>query len=161
MIRTLAALLLAAGTAGASGAPPPPADPLDSSECLAARAQLEQALAEPATAQQAHPQRLLLARRQAASACLGRESPGRERSGAPERAQSVPPPTISTRPARAPAPAGAQPQPALPIPRPTVITTCDPVGCWDSEGRRLNNMGPLIVGPRGLCALQGGQLNCP
>jgi hypothetical protein len=159
MIRTIAALLLA-GTAGASGAPPA-ADSLNSSECLAARAELEQALAEPASARQAHPQRLLQARRQATTACLGRDSPGRERSGAPEPAQSVPAPTIAPRPAQAPAAVAAQPQPPLPIPRAAVITTCDPAGCWDSEGRRLNNMGPLIVGPRGLCSMQGGQLNCP
>jgi hypothetical protein len=45
--------------------------------------------------------------------------------------------------------------------RPPVITTCDAAGCWDSEGQRHNQMGPLLVGPRGLCTLQGGLLNCP
>ncbi len=161
MLRTIAALLLAAGTTGALAAPPPEADPLHSSECLAARGELEQALAEPPASGQSHAQRLARARRRAAAVCLGRDSPGRERSGAPEPAQSVAAPIISVRPAQAPAPIASPPQPPLSIPRPAVVTTCDPAGCWDSEGRRLNNLGPLIVGPRGLCTLQGGQLNCP
>lgn len=153
-------MLLAAGT-GALAASPPGADPLHSDECLAARSELERALAEPPASMQLHPQRLARARRQAGAACLGRDSSGRERSGAPEPAQSVPAPIISARPAQPPAPAAVPPQPPLSIPRPAVITTCDPAGCWDSEGHRLNNMGPLIVGPRGLCTLQAGQLNCP
>ncbi len=65
-------------------------------------------------------------------------------------------------PAAAPTlPPVALPAPPLAIPRPTVITTCDPAGCWDSDGRRLNNMGPLLMGPRGPCTLQGGVANCP
>lgn len=160
MNRTIAALLLAAGT-GTLAASAPDTDPLHSRECLAARTALEQLLGEAAGSGPAHPQRLARARREAAAACLGRDSPGRERSGAPDPVRSVPAPAVSVRPAQPPAQVAAPPQPPLSIPRPAAITACDPAGCWDSEGRRLNNMGPLIVGPRGLCTLQGGQLNCP
>jgi hypothetical protein len=52
--------------------------------------------------------------------------------------------------------------PPVAVPRAAaVITTCDPGGCWDSEGRRLNHLGPMLVGPRGLCNLQAGIANCP
>jgi hypothetical protein len=64
-------------------------------------------------------------------------------------------------PAHANVPVTSTPLPALAIPRPTVITTCDPGGCWDSAGHRLNNLGPMLVGPRGPCTLQGGIANCP
>ena len=161
MSRFIATLLLAAAASAALSAQAVEADPLNSSECMAARDELEKALNEPAPNRQARSERLARARRQAALVCLGREAGGRERSGAPEPAQAVPPPVISVRPAQAPPPAVASPQPPLAIPRSAAITACDPAGCWDSDGRRLNNMGPLLMGPRGLCTLQGGLLNCP
>lgn len=138
-------------------------DPLSSSECAAARDELEKALSEPPATRQ--PQRLARARKQAALVCLGPDTGNRERSGAPQPAQAVPAPAITLRPAPEPAPALATPQPPptprLDIPRAAAVTICDPAGCWDSEGRRLNNMGPLLMGPRGLCTIQGGLLNCP
>jgi len=162
MPRFIATLLLAAAASAALSAHAVEADPLSYSECMAARDELEKALSEPAANRQARSERLARARRQAALVCLGREAGGRARSGAPEPAQAVPPPVISVRPAQAPPPpAVASPQAPLTIPRSATITACDPAGCWDSEGRRLNNMGPLLMGPRGLCTLQGGLLNCP
>jgi hypothetical protein len=160
MTRILATLLFAAAASTALSAPAPDPDPLSSSECAAAREELDQAIGEPAPNRRAQPERLARARRQAALACLGPQSGSRERSGAPQPAQAVPPAVIGVRPAQPP-PAIAAPQPPLAIPRAAVITTCDPAGCWDSEGRRLNNMGPLLMGPRGLCTIQGGVLNCP
>lgn len=161
MAPLIAALLLAAVATTVLSAQAADADPLSSSECTAARDELEKALSEPAASRQAHAERLAHARRRAALVCLGTGSGGRERSGAPQPAQAVPPPAISLPPAPAPLPAIAPPQPPLAIPRAAAITTCDPAGCWDSEGRRLNNMGPLLMGPRGLCTIHGGLLNCP
>lgn len=55
------------------------------------------------------------------------------------------------------------PRPAVPQSRPpTVVTTCDSAGCWTSDGRRLERVGPnMFVGPRGVCSGQGAMLQCP
>jgi len=58
-------------------------------------------------------------------------------------------------PAINPAPAPVQ------VPRPPTITSCDPGGCWTSDGTRLNRMGPELTGPRGICNPQAGTANCP
>ncbi|MDB5872526.1 MAG: hypothetical protein JWQ07_1968 [Ramlibacter sp.] len=138
------------------------ADPLNSAACKAAREALESVFDDPGLSRQARAGRLGLARENAAAACLGRSAGQRERSGAPVPAQAVPAPAITAgRLSPAPLPAPAPPAPPLAISRPAAITTCDPAGCWDSEGRRLNNMGPLLIGPRGPCTLQGGLVNCP
>lgn len=132
-------------------------DPLKSPECKAALDELERVLDEKTQGRErAH--RVASARRHATVACLGRAGNAATRSGAPYPPQAVAPPVIAGPAAvRAPAP----PPPPLAIPRPTVITTCDPAGCWDSEGRRLDNFGPLLVGPRGPCTVQGGLAACP
>jgi hypothetical protein len=135
-------------------------DPLASPECRAARAELEQALNDPADSRSRPGDRLARARENAAAACLGGTDGERERSGAPQPVQVVPPPLATqARPPSLPEP--APPSAPLAIPRPTAITSCDPAGCWDSEGRRLNNMGPLLMGPHGLCSVQGGMVSCP
>lgn len=43
----------------------------------------------------------------------------------------------------------------------TSITSCDPVGCWASDGTRLQKVGPNLLGPKGFCTVQGYALNCP
>lgn len=159
MVRFVAVLLLASAAAAASGQAMN-ADPLSSSECAAARSELDKALSEPA-AGQARSQRLARARQQVALVCLGPGSGERVRSGAPQPAQAVPPSLIPMPPAPAPAPAITPPPPPPDVPRAAPLTTCDPAGCWDSEGRRLNKMGPLLISPRGLCTIEGGLLNCP
>lgn len=69
----------------------------------------------------------------------------------------VPPPVIDgPRP-----PPVAPPPPPLDIPKPAAITTCDPGGCWDSQGRRLDRSGPLLMGPHGACVVQAGVVRCP
>jgi hypothetical protein len=154
--RTLAALVLVASAASVSGASEP--DPLKSQACKDALAAMDQVMAAPASP--ARTTNVAAAREEAAVACLGRSSGRAARSGAPEPVQVVRPPALV--PAVPPtAPATATPAPPLVIPRPTVITTCDSAGCWDSEGRRLNSMGPLLMSPRGPCTLQGGFANCP
>jgi hypothetical protein len=153
----LAVLVLAASAASVLGAPD--SDPLKSQACKDALAAMEQVLATPPSP--ARAARAAAAREEAAVACLGRSAGRAMRSGAPEPAQVVRPPAFAG-PATPPAaPAVATPAPALVIPRPTVITTCDPGGCWDSEGRRLNSMGPLLMSPRGPCTVQSGIANCP
>jgi len=135
-------------------------DPLKSVECRVALDGLEGVLAEK-TQGAARAQRVAAARRHAADACLGRSDDNRVRSGAPQPAQVVRPPVTAATPPAPSLPPAATPPPPLAIPRPAVITTCDPAGCWDSEGRRLNNMGPLLVGPRGPCTVQGAVATCP
>ncbi|MDP3759445.1 MAG: hypothetical protein Q8R01_02870 [Ramlibacter sp.] len=136
-------------------------DPLKSVECKVALDALEGVVAEK-TQGPVRAQRVGTARRHAADACLGRSDDNRVRSGAPQPAQAVRPPVTTATPSAPSLPsASPPPPPPLAIPRPTVITTCDPAGCWDSEGRRLNNMGPLLMGPRGPCTVQGGVATCP
>ena len=150
----VALLLFAPALAVAQhGAP----DPLRSPACVAARTELEALLAQPRAA----GERLEQARRRTARVCLGASGDGaRQRSGAAEPPQVVPPPsTVPRQPAMPPVLAPA-PAP-LSVPRPTVITTCDPAGCWDSEGRRLNQTGPLLVGPGGVCSGLGDIVACP
>ncbi|MBA3771615.1 MAG: hypothetical protein H0X13_03740 [Ramlibacter sp.] len=149
-IRFMAALLVAVPLFALAQ----PADPVGSAACLAARAELESALDDGADPR---ARRLASARRQVAMDCLGPAKGKPLRSGAPQPVQAVP--MIAPAPLP-PMPAGA-PLPPLPISRPVVITTCDPAGCWDSDGRRLNQIGPMLMGPRGPCSAQGGGVNCP
>jgi hypothetical protein len=48
-------------------------------------------------------------------------------------------------------------------PVPSIITNCDPGGCWDNLGGRYNHgAGPTYFGPSGrACNLDGGQMACP
>jgi len=105
---------------------------------------------------------LLLAAPLAAQACptpaSAQPQPQPQRSGAPYPPISVPPPTISV-PRPLPVP-NTTTQPQVVIPRPATVTACDPGGCWDSDGRRLNQVGPQIVGPQGPCNVQGGVVSC-
>ena len=41
------------------------------------------------------------------------------------------------------------------------IASCDSVGCWASDGSRLQKVGPNLLGPKGFCTVQGSILNCP
>ena len=51
--------------------------------------------------------------------------------------------------------------PPVALPRAAVITQCDPTGCWDSSGQRLNRVGPGLAGPGGPCTVQGNSVICP
>jgi hypothetical protein len=149
-----AACLLAWSPAGAA----PAVDPLGTPECVHARAELEAALAAPDAR---HGTRLERARRQARDACLGREAATRQRSGAPEPAQAVAPTLPAAPRAVLPAAPLTAPPPPMTVPRAAMITTCDPGGCVDTQGRRLNRAGPLLVGPTGLCSAPAGAVSCP
>lgn len=155
MKTALAALLFLALAPAAAPGETQPDDPEHSPRCQAARATLEALLVQTPPSPQ-----LPQARRQMAQACLGAAGEAGRRPGASPAPLAVPPAfamphAVSGARPLAPAP------PPVPVPRPTVITTCDPGGCWDSQGRRLNQMGPLLVGPQGACTAAGGLLNCP
>ena len=144
-------------------------DLMQTPECLAARKDLDAALAAggPRT-------RLDAARELAALKCFGARP--KTAASAPEgrflpppaSAQPPPPPA----PVPEPAPLQLRPAPALPsvapapppvaIPRNPAVTSCDTAGCWDSNGNRYNQQGPMLLGPRGgVCTIQGGLMNCP
>jgi hypothetical protein len=152
---SLAVVAFAASAGAALGAAAD--DPLASPECRAARAELERELDDPQGRRGEHLER---ARRAVADICLGKASGTRQRSGAPQPPQAVPPAVFSA-PRAAPLPQVAPPPGPVPGERPTVITACDPAGCWDSEGRRLNQTGPFLIGPGGVCNSQGGLVTCP
>ena len=149
-------------------------DLMKTPQCIAARKQLDDVLAAGG------PRNLLTAvRRQAALRCLGLEIPEDSVGPAslkPDRAtpsaariQRVPPPPLAVEPIRLKAtptlpqvpardgPVG--PPPAAPAP--AAIPFCDAAGCDDSTGGRHNHQVSELIGPRGVCALQGGLLSCP
>jgi hypothetical protein len=131
-------------------------DPMATAECTAARQQLEQVLAAGGPRD-----RLDAARRQAALTCLGRPSPPAPQGRFVPPPVTVAPIAVPAAPSRPAVAAAPLPAPPVVIQRAPVITACDAAGCWDSDGKRHNQQGPLLVGPRGLCTLQGGLLNCP
>jgi hypothetical protein len=136
-------------------------DPLHSPECANAREALDATLAEPLQTHRDHPERLARARKQVADLCLGRTSGHPQRTGTADPPIAVPAAVIELpRPARV-LPPVTMPAPAGVAPRAAAITACDPAGCWDSNGQRLNNMGPLLLGPRGVCVPLAGQVTCP
>ncbi|MCW5631774.1 MAG: hypothetical protein KIT17_00405 [Rubrivivax sp.] len=143
------------------------ADPLRSTECVAAEKALaaqERAAHGPRRDEHA-VRRLLSARRQVADVCLGEPvtSPPRSRTrmqppvtlGRMHIPPASPPtlPSVAA-PAVPPVGTGRRPEPW--------ITSCDAVGCWGSDGvRYLRHAGTLLIGPHGLCAMQGPILACP
>ena len=162
-------LLLAVPTALAQDG-----DALQSAECRSALAAMQaQETAAAAAAPSAGPgadegahmaalARLNAARDQAARACLQ----GRMDQPARPGRLAVPPtslPPLPVTPQLAPLP----PAPAgipVPLPRPAApasITSCDALGCWASDGTRLQRAGPNLIGPRGFCTAPGGVLHCP
>ena len=101
------------------------------------------------------------ARRQAARACLGGTGvPPPPSAHYTQPLEGVPAPTVRPpppppRPAALPLPVPARRDP------PPVVTSCDAGGCWASDGSRLPRFGPNLLGPRGVCTLQGVVVHCP
>ena len=162
----VATVAIMSGTGAAQG------DPLRSSECLLALRELEvqEAAAAAAVRRQAageppgRPAAALLdpLRRHAAQACLASRPdsppPARRLAQHPVSVAPVatPPAARTTTP-----PAGQVAQPTVRIPPLVSLTGCDPMGCWASDGTRLQRLGPALVGPRGVCSVQGAVLACP
>ena len=60
-------------------------------------------------------------------------------------------------------PAAPAPTYSIPTqpPPPVTILSCDAAGCQASDGTRLNRAGPVLIGPRGACSVQGSVVVCP
>lgn len=141
-------------------------DPLNTPECRAARTRLDVATAAATGRSEASARALQAARERVATVCLGRpgevvrELPDSSGMRAPYPAVRVPPVGgVIAAPARPLQP--LEPPAPLVVPRAAVITQCDPTGCWDSSGRRLNRVGPGLAGPGGPCTVQGNSALCP
>lgn len=113
-------------------------------------------------ASHAIPARLVSLRREAARACLG----GSATAPLPRRTvqEPVAVPGVIVTPLRPPLPAPVVP--AVPPPKvvgpPVTVIACDATGCWASDGSHLLRAGPgSLLGPRGLCRVQGTVLHCP
>ena len=147
MPRLLAALLFAAATCVQ-------ADPLKSAACGEALSQLDAARAGRSGG-------VDQARQLAARTCLGLAEPMQPRANRwAQPPISVPPPTIEP-PRRPPVVASpVAPPPPVHIERPATMTGCDLNGCWTNDGSRLQRVGPNLLGPNGLCTLQGGVAFC-
>lgn len=166
--------LVLATAAGAASAQP--ADPLKTPECRAARTRLDVAMTAAVGRSGPSARALQAARTRVARVCFDREPDSAQEPShhtaqdsrqdtaqdarAPYPPVQVPPVTGAVAaPARHGAPVAADPPVALP--RAAVITQCDPTGCWDSTGRRLNRVGPGLAGPGGPCMVQGNAAMCP
>jgi hypothetical protein len=140
-------------------------DPMQSADCRHALEALDAREAVTLDRHETARARLEPLRRRAATACLGARLDG-ALPAAPRRLVqppiSVPPATIAA-PIRLPAPAPVGP--AGPtwkqLEPPTTVTGCDASSCWASDGSRLQRAGANLIGPRGLCSLQGTVLVCP
>jgi hypothetical protein len=171
MVRCLLAMAcVLAATAGWAQAD----DRLTSADCRRALGKLQaleaEALAKPAgSARQAVVKELDAQRPDAARLCLG----GTGKAPPPSARYSLPMMQPKTPPI-APLPAPAAPRPAVPLPQPMPpvslpppadklrsVTSCDASGCWASDGTHLQRLGPDLIGPWGVCTLQGGVLRCP
>lgn len=127
-------------------------DPLKSPACGEQLATLESARRQaPASA------RVESLRREATRTCLGGSGEGFRPSPTAQAPLVVPPPVTTAAPAQ---PVPPRP-PSQPIAQPPVVTSCDPGGCWDSNGTRLNRAGPQLIGPRGACTTVGETVYCP
>lgn len=140
---------------------------LNAPPCDSARQDLEAALARPQPAQPDDQVRLKLqidrSRGLVAQRCFNREA---DSAGAAQRAAQNPllvPPVVADLPMRNPAAATGAPggaPPPVEVGRPTTMSTCDPGGCWDSNGTRYNSSGPVLNGPRGTCVATAGVVTC-
>jgi hypothetical protein len=142
-----------AGSAAQRGTPQAP-DPLASAECQLARRQLDVVLSTATESRHENAAELERARQRTAVACLGQADSTGIRAPQPV---IVVPPTVTAAP---PPPLIVAPPPPVTVPRLSVITFCDPGGCWDSDGTRLHRAGPNLMGPHGLCTVQGNVLSC-
>jgi len=99
-------------------------------------------------------------RRAAARQCLGGDgslvSPSQHTLRSPIAVAPIAAAPRSAAPSAAPAP------PALrPSGPPLTLSSCDATGCFASDGSRLTRTGAGLIGPRGLCTVQGNFLQCP
>jgi hypothetical protein len=140
-------------------------DPLRTPACFAALEALGMAedAAVAAKAAREPPEgpgtALTAARRAVGAACLG------SADLAPPAARVRPPVSVGR---VAPWPSTPDPPRQAPmalhpvLQRPLLsISSCDPSGCWASDGSRLQRQGQLLLGPKGYCTALGAVLACP
>ena len=176
--RPFALLLVLASTAAPTHAAD--VDPLRSIDCRRAVASMqaeETAEAErragsvstPSTPPAPSPA-LQDARRDAAKRCLASRLDVEPPHGRFAQAPIVVEPVGSPAPGplapnlHAPMPSTHPSTPSAALPtgkRPGSVVSCDPGGCWASDGSRLQRVGPVLWGPRGACTTQGASLQCP
>jgi hypothetical protein len=156
-------LVWAVSAAGAADGDPA------SDACRRALASLQAREAELAAAADSGPPRAPADRRwqalraQAARACLGRE--GAASAPLPRSARppvAVPPVAVPPAPAD---PAARRAPPPLPAPvpgyqPPVTVMSCDPLGCWTSDGARLPHIGRNPLDARVRCTVQGRLVVC-
>jgi len=148
------------------------ADPLQATACIRALDALQAHEAATIAAarhkgagervERTMPAKLEMLRRQAARDCLG------SRLDAPQPVQRSAQPPVTVAPAAPPPatwavmpPVPAAVPPPIRIPPLQTLTACDPMGCWASDGTRLQRFGSTLYGTHGLCTVQGAVLSCP
>lgn len=129
-------------------------------EALAASGAASSAVAADRDRQRSVAARLQPLRVRVANACLG----GLTTSPPPsQHTWVVPTPARPTAVApRAQTP--AMPPVTVPLPRfdpPITVSNCNAATCLGSDGSTLTRIGPNVVGPRGVCTVQGMFLRCP
>jgi hypothetical protein len=109
--------------------------------------------------QHAAAARLQPLRERVGQACLGglttSPPPSQHNWAVPARmpsALAVPGPRMPTLPA-----AAAPPRTEVPV----LVSNCNAATCLGSDGSTLTRVGPNLVGPRGVCTVQGNFLRCP
>jgi hypothetical protein len=175
MLRHLLAMIMATAAVAAAGQTGDTTvsaacrDALDAlqaqeAKALAARGGASQTQpAAPEAGVAAPPAILTALRERAARVCLGGSADAQAPRRGAQAPVAVPPvtptPSPGTRFVPVPAPA---PAPSLPSRSDQLLTVtgCDPSGCWASDGSRLNRVGSNLVGPHGVCTLQGPLLRC-
>jgi hypothetical protein len=102
-------------------------------------------------------------RGQAARACLGRENAASAPSGRlAQPPVAVPPVIVPPAPAETAQRRSPAPLPA-PVPGyrpPVTVMSCDPLGCWTSDGARLPHTGRNPLDARVRCSVQGRVVVC-
>lgn len=111
------------------------------------------------------PAGLLAMRERAARICLGPGTTGPSPSQRTVQQPITVPPANSPRPTvtvpTAPTPTTTAPVVPLRSEPLLTVVSCDATACWASDGSRLEKSGPNLIGPRGVCTLQGAVLRCP
>jgi len=166
MHRVVPTLLLSLAVASACAAD---ADP-HSNACQRALESLQAREAELAAAARADTPpstptdtRWQALRGQAARACLGRDSAASAPLGRLAQPSVVVPPVVvppapaETAQRRSPAPLPAAGLGSTP---PVTVMSCDPLGCWTSDGARLPHTGRNPLDARVRCSVQGRMVVC-
>ncbi|MGQ3050488.1 MAG: hypothetical protein ACT6S0_01770 [Roseateles sp.] len=129
-------------------------------EAIAATAAASAATVPDRERQRSVAARLQPLRQRVADACLG----GLTTSPPPSQRTWTPPSPARPSAAVPRPPASPPPLPPVHIPRveaPVTVSNCNAATCIASDGSTLTRVGPNLVGPRGLCTVQGNFLHCP